>query len=474
MKLRANDAFTYMGLLDDMAVRYPWRFPVDDKTLDYLLTVELINGKPVLLNDGYLVNNEFVRKAIINRDGLLWELVRGGFVRVMSRGGDDFGLHELPHRMAPQIPTFAAAVASELPGTNWRELERALKELDMQLRSAQDLLPWPSLDAGSGFLALVENLRSRGVTPHVLGIGRSVGKHALASLLDEVSGLLAADTRAARTVWERTVLKYANDRRHTNKPQQFVSALMNLANEMYHYNMGILLTADLGANVSVQTQTSAAFDDLLVPPSLKFLLHEVPSIPKLHVPLAITQVDPLRLATLVRPGSKIFDARERWIRLRSDWDQAAPAQRQTIAPELKDAGDEYAKRLSEFVGRHVKFKETEELVEYVVGDLLKYGAGAAAGVALAAAGAPAAAAIAGTALLGYAVTRARKKYVGNVMQKFRVHAVEKTLKLPPSLVAMSEKAMRIINRRQVPSTIQITPSVATAMAPRLRRFRRES
>jgi hypothetical protein len=252
---------------------------------------------------------------------------------------------------------------------------------------------------------------------------------------------------------------------------------MNLANEMYHYNMGILLSKDFGANVSVQTQTSAAFDDLLVPPSLKFLLEELPSLPRLHVPRAIAQVDPIRLASIVIPGSGVFDARHRWLELRASWEKASAPQRAAMAADLRDAGDEYAKRLSQFVGGQIKYKETEELLEYVIGAGLNIGAGAFAATVLVAAGATATAVAAGTVgglALGYAVTRGRKKALGGVFKKFRVEAIEKSLKLPPSVAGASDRVMNLIKRRQVPSTLQIAPSVVTALAPRLKVFKYES
>ncbi|MEJ8856774.1 hypothetical protein WKW79_19525 [Variovorax robiniae] len=475
MKTLRNDSYTYMGLLDDSVVRYPWRFKVDVGVLNYLLTVELIHGKPVLLNDGYLVNNEIARAELLKRDGLLWELVRNGFVRVMARGGDQFKLHDMPLRMAEHIPTFKALVEDRIPGVQWTEFREALSGLDKQLRDAGLLVPWPSLDAGSGFLALVENLRERGASPHALGIGRHVGKTTFASFLDEVADILSKDTRGARTTWELTAIKYADDPDQTNAPKLFKDALMNLANEMYHYNMGILLTAEHGSSVSVQTQTSAAFDDLLIPPSLKFLVSDIPQLPRLSVPLAITQADPIRLASLVVPGSSVADSRTRWLKLRNEWEASLPVHRTHIAKEVRDAGEEYARRLSEFVGTQVKFKETEELVEFVVGDMAKYAVAAGAGLALSAAGMAPAAVAAGSLgglAIGYAITRGRKRYLGSVFKKFRVYALEKTFTLPPAVAKASEHAMRTIKRRQVPSTIQITPSVVTALAPRLKRFER--
>jgi hypothetical protein len=68
--------------------------------------------------------------------------------------------------------------------------------------------------------------------------------------------------RAPRTLWENLAVSLADRSDVTSRPKQFVRALMNLANEIYHYNMGVMLSADLGMTVSVETQASSAFDDL--------------------------------------------------------------------------------------------------------------------------------------------------------------------------------------------------------------------
>src|SRR5882762_3371452 len=106
----SNESWTYMGVLDDVAAKYPWNFMLDESALKHLLIVEMLHGKRVLLNDGYLVNNALVRNELVARQGLLWELINVGFVGVMSRGGGGYPLDEMPVRMAPHIESFRALV----------------------------------------------------------------------------------------------------------------------------------------------------------------------------------------------------------------------------------------------------------------------------------------------------------------------------------------------------------------------------
>lgn len=468
MNTISKEAYTYLGVLDDAVSRYPWQFRLTGKTLDYLLAVELIHGKPVLLNDGYLVNNEIARTALMQHDGLLWELIERGFLRIMARGGSQYGLHEMPLRMAPTIPTFRDLVGDRVAGARWSELQPRLKRLDRRLREAEHLIDWPHFDAGSGFLALTQNLVERQATPHALGIGRHVGRCTFESFLKRVVDRLQHDTQGARSTWEVLARQYADDPAHTNRPELFMRALMNLANELYHYNMGIMLTAERDASVSVQTQTSPAFDDLLIPPGLRFLVTELSQLPRLNVPLTVAEADPLRLARILDEDLPVYDARSTWIALRDAWETAEPPARAALDYEVRQAGELYARRLSEHLGAHVRFKETEDLIDYVVGgwtDKL----GAAAGLLVGGID-PTLGAV--TFAVGYAVSKAKNRALGSVLRKFRVMALEHTFTLPEPIARHSARAMRAIKRRTVPSTIQITSSVAAAIRPRLKPFAR--
>lgn len=465
-----KDSCTYFGLLDDSVSRFPWQFKIDKDYLDYLLSVELIQGKPVLLNDGYLVNNELIRNELMNEKGLLWELINKGFVKVMSRGRNDYGLDEMPVRMAKEIPTFNSIIKNEIPGIEWNDLRSKLHKLDMNLRSKNHLISWPNYDAGSGFLALCKNIHRRGASPHSLGIGRYVGKNTFVSFLNEIIDLLSKDSRAPRTKWENLAKVYANCIDNTNSPEKFVRALMNLANEIYHYNMGILLAADNYLGVSVQTQTSPAFDDLLIPPNMHFLASEIPNLPRLNIPFSITQVDPIRLAELLTPERSVSIAREKWIESLYKWKNSSEQDRLAMNDSLKNAGKEYSQLLTEFVGERVRFKETEELIQYAFGTLSD--SLVAGGVALttASSGVDIQSSLAASVVAGYLFSRARTKYVGNVLSKFRIRLIDKLHTLPPDIAKRSSQVMHTIKRRRTPSTIEITPSVTMNIRPELKQL----
>ncbi len=448
----AQKSWIYMGLLDDKAVDYPWNFRVNEETLKHLLVVELLHGHPVLVNDGYLVNNELASKAIANKEGLLWELIDEGFVGVMARGAS---LADLPERMS-HIKSFRERSAR----SDWPALQRHLGELDGRLAAIGNVVPWPKFHAGSGCLALARRLRDRGASAHSLGIGAHVRNGVLHSFLSEYVDRMESNLEGARDYWEQLVIRYAGDKANTNKPEDFKRAMMNLANELYHYNMGLMLSASGNATISVQTQTSPAFDDLLFPPGIKFLARDLANAPRIHVPRSIVNADPKKLRQILHEDLDVNRVRHAWMGLREAWEIASPEQRPLIEKELTLASREYSAKLSEHLGAHFKYETTEAFIDYVVGAAVT-SIGASVG------GLPGG--LAGVAI-GFGISQARKKLVGSVFKKYRVDVLQSELKIDASLAEQSRRVLNAIKRRRTPSTIELPRQIADTFAVQLKPF----
>ena len=56
-------AFSYMGIVDDVVLRYPWNFKITKKRLEHSLAVQIITGSPILINDGYFVLHPIVQEG---------------------------------------------------------------------------------------------------------------------------------------------------------------------------------------------------------------------------------------------------------------------------------------------------------------------------------------------------------------------------------------------------------------------------
>ncbi|MDX1475237.1 MAG: hypothetical protein R3309_13780, partial [Reinekea sp.] len=98
--------YSYFGLIDDVVERFPFEFQVDNNRLNFELTTQLIDGKPLFLNDGYLVLHPICKQSIQDKSGLLWDLLTRGFITVLHREGDDYRLDEMPEVMASKIDTY--------------------------------------------------------------------------------------------------------------------------------------------------------------------------------------------------------------------------------------------------------------------------------------------------------------------------------------------------------------------------------
>lgn len=483
--MQAPDAtgFNYLGTIDDVAVRYPWRFKLTESALNHSLLTQVIDGRPVLLNDGYLVQHAIARQAVTDRQSLLWELMRVGYVRVMSRGGGRYGLAEMPERMA-KIGSFDDLVHDRIPGVDWRTLRKDLDDVDRLLRGRGHLLDWPAFESASGFQAFARRVLDRGSHPRSLGMGRHVRPEVLTDFLQRFIEEIEKDPVGPRDTWEKLARRLANQPGVTDDAQAFVRVLMNFATETYHYNMGVMLGAHYGVPVSVETQTSAAFDDLLVRPDV--LVDEIPVVPRLNVPRALLAADPMRLAHIVgERDSALHRARADWIARRLAWEAAhAPGSaarpggelQRAMQADLREAGQAYARALSTLLGKHVKYEHGEGIFHTVVGAAVKEGGNllattvglSAAGTAVAL-GVPApAAAVVGVAA-GYVVSQGQKKLLGGVVRKFRVRVLESQL-LQPEWLQRSRQVVAGINARRTPSSIDLEPQAVADIARQLRPY----
>lgn len=465
-----HQGFNYLGIIDDVVERFPWQFDVTDRRLEHSLVIQLLDGRPILLNDGYLCNHHLAQAAILERRSLLWCLIDAGFVRVLARGGDRFGIHEMPERMQEQVASFKTLVNSQTKGVpDWRIFRARLEELDAILRLRGHLISWPSFDAGSGLLVLAQRLKEQNSTPWSLGLGFKVRRNAFSSFLERFIERMSTNTAGARTAWEQLAEQYAANPDYTSRPEVFARGLMNLANEMYHYNFGVMLASEHAEPVSVETQTSPAFDDLLIKDNV--VVADLPGLPRLRIPRSILGVPPAKLVQVLESDNSVSEARSRWIELKS-WQEAQQNVDSSERLRLNDAAIEYSRRLSAFLGHDVKHQTGENLFEYVVDNMLApitSTVGTAVGGYIGnTAGEPYIGGMAGF-LTGFVISRLQKRGMDVVTRKFRIELFEKAV-LPPRLVQESQRAVAKIKYRRVPSSLLIDRKLALSISAKMRKF----
>lgn len=435
----------YYGSIDDVVHRYPWKFKLTSQRLFHSMAAQVIDGRPLLLNDGYLVNHPVARSAVLQKDNLLWALLEKGFVKLYVRGGENYNLQEMPERMS-HVESFRDLVGDRVPGVSWRELRRKLASVDKRMRDHGALVSWPNYDTGSGFKVLVDRINAKESSARSLGLGFLVRNETLREFLKRFRDRLESDPRGPRDQWEKLAKQISEDRRYNvENPTQFVAKFMRLANEMYHYNQGVMLAATLNEPVSVETQTSAAFDDLLKIRDIG--LEEVPSFPRLHVPLAVSHVHPSKIASFLDADSRIGRARLVWIETRESY-WANPAGGREAA---REAAKEYSSRIREAIGRDVRYEESENMIDFAVGSL-------AAGITelIYPGGIPALA-------VGYIMTKLQKRVTGVVTEKIRLRRFENDL-MDEGLIRKSEHLIEKIKNRRVPSAIEIDRDAATMLS----------
>lgn len=465
--------FTYFGTLDDVVLKYPWRFKVDTNYLNYSLAYQVITGRPVLINDGYLVNSPICRAQLQDRRSLLWTLIDCGFLAVLSRGKGRFGIHEMPEQML-HIGSFNDLVHSRLPDvTDWRRFRRELEDMDRRLISQNQYQPWPKFDTNSGYAVFANRLL--GSTARSVGLANLASTQVLHDFLRTfIDDLKKPGKKGPRDRWELLATEYANVPDYTSQPKAFLNAMMRLANEVYHYNIGVGLSADYEVPINVETQASVAFDDLLMKPNL--LLEDVSQVkdmPRLRVSRNAARIPPAQLTRLLQPG-RLGDARQAWL---TAIDQLAHAGGNLTATNYVrqeaerranaiDAGEVYVAELKSAFGPYVEARLFEPLIDVAIDKLVSDPAKdvvekALTGAALGAAGAtlgadPILAMMAGMAsnvFVGYMLARFEGNAADKLVRQYRLFVADKVI--PLAALEASKKQVEQIKRRKIPSTLEL-------------------
>lgn len=305
---RPADTLVYLGTIDDVVLRHPWQdIPIGENFLIETIVDHVLFGMPLLINDGYLVNHPLARADLIKgKDSLILALVKKGFIKVLTRVDDLSKIADMPIDMARDIGSFDALVRS----SDWATLRNRLSELADTLSPDRNVYGWPPVDMGDGYRILLENVLSGIATKGYETLGfRTSDQASVQRVLSDVVNELIANTAAARTKFEDRTVEMAKSMPN-DAGLQFVSDLMGLANEAYHFNFGIALDHQLsanGLNVVTETRFSRAFDDLLaIEEKYVSLTGDMPLMGKPDFKMLL---DPAALVDIVDPATDIGGAK---------------------------------------------------------------------------------------------------------------------------------------------------------------------
>lgn len=120
--------------------------------------------------------------------------------------------------------------------------------------------PWPTVDAGHGFVRLIRKISQR--TPEQLGLPASVSIGQSQEVFQNFLSMMADDEdQPPRNAWRQIVL--AAELKLEPVAQQ---GFFRISNEAYHHNFAAcLLGVKRNREVSVVTQYSTAFEDIQTP-----------------------------------------------------------------------------------------------------------------------------------------------------------------------------------------------------------------
>lgn len=342
--------WTYAGDLDDMVSVYPWPNikPGNKRALDVRLALGAVTCTPVLLNDGYLILNQACFDSLSDAKSPLRVLINQDYIRVLSRNPSHSLSQAVTEGARQGILSYKNLTTNN---KKWNSVRKVLDGVQEDLKDR--FCGWPRVDLTKSYLRLIHRLAEIPYQQRGLSVPDAVFQR----VVDSFDRNLNRDANRPRSRWEQIAKKVGQG--------DFIS-LMQLANEVYHHNFGVALTArppvDLppGAQLAVQTRISQAFLDLYKTHTPKISTPE--SIPcQLQLPGGVDYSEGSSLAPLFLKEQPLGKARANYLEVRAHY-LAGKAD----ADAMKDATNEYQRRLNEHLDKCPREKTTTHVASAAV------------------------------------------------------------------------------------------------------------
>lgn len=245
---------TYSGLLDDVVDRHRITSEIDDEFFNRMILRNVFFSGQVILNDGYLFSHPAALKQLMTEDSLLRVMIKNDVVKVIARKEDPEGFANTPVKNAKNGMTSNQEVVAR---PEWPEIQKELFELSEGLFHAGKIDPFPKREMNKGFTRLFERIFDKR--------NEDLGLRADSPLsMRQLQDILLPQEKyqvMPRTVIEDSLLDLRDDGRVSGED---VVAIMNIANQCYHYNFAMCLSDGRATPVVADTTIGPAFDELLM------------------------------------------------------------------------------------------------------------------------------------------------------------------------------------------------------------------
>lgn len=238
----------YLGTLDDKVTDYPWTGERRGLGFNKVLLQNFLFGEDAYVNDGYILQSEEALLGIRREgtDSLLEVLADAGHIKVLCRTD--------PKDMAKKMVD--GGVSSHARFANDPIVQEAMTSWSNTLHKTGAYQQWPSVDIGQGFYKIVKMLKaapedSLSFDELPVALYRRISTEFLVAFEYE--------PKAARDKWEKIAQKHCEKLLDSERSKLALREIMNLANEIYHFNFAGILSGEQSEAVSAETRLNQLF-----------------------------------------------------------------------------------------------------------------------------------------------------------------------------------------------------------------------
>ena len=335
---------TYAGIFDDQVFRYPGsasEVVCREAPLNETLLRCLYVGRPLAINDGYLLQNEFLIKWILDKNSFFREMARNGYIVLLRR--TDGPLSKVVDWAKENCVSTLANL--EKTDSRWESLANKLDEFEDEVKlsdfntygSVPDKIKrWAKRDTGAAYIKTMRHLLVNDLFhPNLVDTFEYQDiKSAFLIYADK------PEKYAPRTFWEKTVKEVYH--RNPNIPvisDVYGKKFMEIANCVYHFNYAAVFEAE-NEPMNVSTPMDSTFLNFALQDSAEGDLPR--DIPKVKIPKNLYEVDS-EIAKDFMQNHDLMEAKDSYL-------QSVEHYASTLQDygRIEDAADKYSKLLNDF------------------------------------------------------------------------------------------------------------------------------